>query len=237
MVVRATSIFFEAIGGFLQSWRRLLATDVICKLVTAVVLIPLAGVALKIFLSTSGSAVVADQDILYFILSPVGIVALIVMGAVILSIIALEQACLMTIDFGETRQQHVTTTDAVWYGARHAWEVIVLAFRVFVRALLVALPFLIAGGLVFLLLLGEHDINYYLAERPPVFLFAAGVITALVAVMAVLVVRRLLGWSFSLPPSCCWPGASPPRCYPPSRSRRCAVWASGWSPSSPGRYP
>jgi glycerophosphoryl diester phosphodiesterase len=190
---------FEAIGGFLRSWRRLLATDVVYKLVAAVVLIPLTGVALSLFLSTSGSAVVADQDILYFVLSPIGIVALLVMGAVMLAIVALEQACLMTIDFGETRRQHVTTTDALRHGARHAWRVVVLAFRVFLRALLIALPFLVAGGLVFVLLLGEHDINYYLAERPPIFLIAAGAMAALGAVMAVLVVRRLLGWSLSLP--------------------------------------
>ena len=199
MPVRALRVFFQAVGDFLRAWPRLLATDLIYKLIALAVLAPLVGVALRLFLSTSGSAVVADQDILYFILSPIGIVALIVTGTVILAIVALEQACLMTIGFGELHKQRVLVTDALWYGARHAWSVVRLAVRIFLKVLLVALPFLIAGGLVYLLLLRDHDINYYLAERPPVFLFAAGAITAMVAVGAVLVIRRLLAWSFSLP--------------------------------------
>jgi len=74
-----------------------------------------------------------------------------------------------------------------------------LALRIFIRVLMIALPFLVMGGLIYLLLLGEHDINFYLAERPPIFLFAAGAIVALLAVMAVLVIRRLLSWAFALP--------------------------------------
>jgi glycerophosphoryl diester phosphodiesterase len=65
--------------------------------------------------------------------------------------------------------------------------------------LLIALPFLAASGLVYLLLLTEHDINFYLAEQPPIFLFAAGVVVVLLAVMAVLIIRRLLSWAFSVP--------------------------------------
>lgn len=199
MPVRALQIFFEAVGGFFGAWKRLLATDLIYKLLAFVLVTPLLGVALRLFLSTSGSTVVADQEILYFLLSPIGIVALVLLGGVILATVALEQACLLAIGFGEIRGPRVATTDALWYGMRHAGAVIVLAVRVFLRVLLVALPFLIAGGLVYLLLLREHDINYYLAERPPEFLFAAGVLAGLVAVMAALVILRLLAWSFSLP--------------------------------------
>ena len=199
MSARAVDVFLDSVRDLVRAWPRLLAADLIYKLVAFVLATPLIGIALRLFLSTSGSAVVADQDILYFILSPIGIVAFVGLGALILAIVTLESACLMTIGFGELKGLTVRTTDALWYAARHAWSVIALAVRIFIRVLLVALPFLVAGGLAYLLLLREHDINYYLAERPPVFLFAAGVITALLAVMAVLVIRRLLAWSFSLP--------------------------------------
>ena len=199
MVVRATSVFFAAIGDFFRAWPRLLTTDVIYKLVAFVVLTPLVGGTLRLFLSTSGSAVVADEDILSFVLSPIGLITLVMIGAVTLAIVALEQACLMAIGFGETRGHRVTVAGALWYGARHAWSVLVLTLRIFVRALLIALPFLIAGGVAYLVLLRQHDINYYLAERPPVFLFSAGIIAALFAVMAVLIIKRLISWSFALP--------------------------------------
>jgi len=199
MVGRAISVFVAALGDFMRAWPQLLATDVIYKIIAFVVLTPLVGGALRIFLSTSGSAVVADQDILYFVLSPIGLITLVVVGTVSLAIVSLEEACLMAIGFGRLRGLHVSTADALWYGVSHTWSILVLATRILIRVLLIATPFLAAGGLLYLLLLGNHDINYYLAERPPVFLLTAGVIASLLTVMAVLVIRRLLAWSFALP--------------------------------------
>jgi len=199
MPIRMMSVFFKAVGDFLRAWPRLLATDVVYKIIAFVVLTPLVGLVLEFFMSTKGSSVLADQDILFFVLSPVGLATLVVVGAVSLAILTLEQACMMAIGFGETRNLHVRTTDALWFGARHAWSVTILALEIFIRVLLIALPFLAAGGLVYLLLLREHDINFYLAEQPPIFLIAAGAVVALLAVMAVLIIRRLLSWAFALP--------------------------------------
>ena len=192
-------LFYRAAGDFLRAWPRLLATDIIYKIIALVVLTPVVGLALKFFMSTGGSTVLADQDILFFILSPVGLVAVVVVGAVGLAILALEQACLMAIGFGEARGLHVRTTDALMFGVQRAWPVVRLALRILVRVLLIAAPFLAAGGLTYVLLLGKYDINFYLAERPPIFLFAAGVIAAVLIVMAALIIRRLLSWSFALP--------------------------------------
>ncbi len=193
------NFFHKAAGDFLQAWPRLLATDVVYKIIALVVLTPVVGLALKFFMATRGSSVLADQDIVYFLLSPVGLVALVVVGGVSLAILTLEQACLMAIGFGESRDLHIRTTDALWFGARQAWSVVRLALRIFVHQLLIAAPFLTAGGLVGLWLLREHDINFYLAERPSIFVVAAGIVVALAAVMAVLIIRRLLSWAFALP--------------------------------------
>jgi len=193
------SLFYKAAGDFLRAWPRLLATDIIYKIITLVVLTPVVSLALKFFMSTRGSTVLADQDILYFVLSPVGLTAVVVVGAVSLAILALEQSCLMTIGFGEIRGLPVGTTDALWFGARQAWPVSRMALRIFIRVLLIAAPFLAASGLTYLLLLGKYDINFYLAEKPPIFLVAAVVIVSLLIVMALLIIRRLLSWSFALP--------------------------------------
>ena len=63
-------------------------------------------------MASKGNAVLADQDIIYFLLSPIGLAALLVVGGVSLAILALEQACLMAIGFGETRGLHVRTSGA-----------------------------------------------------------------------------------------------------------------------------
>ena len=47
--------------------------------------------------------------------------------------------------------------------------------------------------------LSEHDINYYLSERPPEFVVVAGLVVGLGIIVAALVGRSLLGWSLALP--------------------------------------
>jgi glycerophosphoryl diester phosphodiesterase len=194
-----TDIVVEAIRGFRRTWPRMLVTDLLYKVIAFVVLSPLVGLALKFFMASRGDEVLADQDILFFLLGPVGLVTLVVVGAVSLAILAFEQACLMVIAFGESHDLYVATSAALWFGARHAWLVIRMAFRVFVRVLLLALPFLAVGAGVALALLGDHDINYYLARQPPAFVAAVGVAGVLLAAMVLLIVRRLLIWAFALP--------------------------------------
>ena len=55
--------------------------------------------------------------------------------------------------------------------------------RMLGRVLLLAAPFLAAGGGVVLWLLTDYDINYYLAETPPVFWTAVGLIGAILLAM------------------------------------------------------
>lgn len=182
-----------------QTWPRLLATNLVYKVLTFVVLAPLMGLVLQSFLSTRGTSVLADQDILFFVLSPAGMLTSLIVGVVTIAILTLEQACLMSIGFGETQNLHVRATDALIFGARKSWPVVLLSFHILVRVLLIALPFLAVSALISLTLLREHDINFYLAYKPPVFVAAVGFTTILLGVTAVLVIRRLLSWSLALP--------------------------------------
>jgi glycerophosphoryl diester phosphodiesterase len=61
------------------------------------------------------------------------------------------------------------------------------------------LPFLAALGLVYFALLRPHDINYYLAQRPPVFYVAAAIGAVILAALAALLVRTIARWAFALP--------------------------------------
>jgi glycerophosphoryl diester phosphodiesterase len=194
-----STLLLQAFGDFFRVWTRFLATDLFYKVVAFVVLAPLAGLILNLFVATSGSAVIADEDILFFLLRPVGLIGLVVIGAVALCIAALEQACLMAIGYGEMNNRSVEALDGIRFGMRSAKRVFLLTFHIVVRTVLIAAPFLIVMGLLYLQLLTEFDINYYLTERPPEFKFALVLAGLLVAVLAVLVIRRLLSWSFALP--------------------------------------
>ena len=94
---RVRHVLTGAFHDFGRAWRELLATDVLYKVLAFGILTPLVGIALRAFVSTSGNSVLADTDILLFFLSPVGLLALVVLSALSLAIVALEQACLMTV--------------------------------------------------------------------------------------------------------------------------------------------
>jgi glycerophosphoryl diester phosphodiesterase len=156
-------------------------------------------VAIRVIVSTSGNPALADTDILFFFLSPMGLVALIALSALSLTIVGLEQACLMTIGLGAVEGKRVRLWDALVYGAREAGRIVKLTMWVAGTVLLLSAPFLVAGGLVYRALLTEFDINYYLSETPRAFWIAAPVIGVIGIVLAIVLVRVLTGWALALP--------------------------------------
>ncbi|MEJ2190636.1 MAG: glycerophosphodiester phosphodiesterase family protein [Acidobacteriota bacterium] len=74
-----------------------------------------------------------------------------------------------------------------------------LAASAVVRLLLIAAPFLAATGVLYWLLGRTHDINYFLARKPPEFVAALIAVGILVAALALIVVWKIAGWLFALP--------------------------------------
>ena len=196
---QVTQVVTGALHDFRLAWPTLLMTDALYKVLAFAVLTPLAGLALRIIVSTSGSSALADTDILFFFLSPFGLVALVVLSALSLAIASLEQACLMTAGLGAIEGKRVRFWDALVYGVRQAGSVLHLTMRVAGTVLLISAPFLAAGGLLYYALLTEFDINYYLSETPRAFWVAASTIGVLVVVLAAVLSRVLTGWALALP--------------------------------------
>ena len=196
---RPRRIFLEALRDGRRSWRRLLVTDLLYKLLAVVVLTPLASLALHAGISLSGGSVLADTEILFFLLRPAGLAVLLVVAAISLTIVALEQASLMAIAAGETEGAPVPVVHALRWAIGHAPQVLRLAARLVGRILLLVAPFLAAIGAVYFLLLREYDINYYLRERPPAFLIAVALVALAVALLVRFLLPRLAGWMLALP--------------------------------------
>jgi glycerophosphoryl diester phosphodiesterase len=83
--------------------------------------------------------------------------------------------------------------------ARRTGAVLGLAAIVVGRLLAGLAPFAAALGLVYFALLRHHDVNYYLAARPPEFWIAALLAGAIVVALAALLVRTVTRWALSLP--------------------------------------
>ena len=187
-----------AVTALRQGWRQLFLADVLFKLLTFVVLVPLAVGLLHGLLWLSGRGTLTDTDVLFFLLTPEGAVGMCLVGAVWFSITALEQATLLTLLVAEEDKKGDVWAATCW-ALRQSVKVLQVMFRIICWVVVVSAPCVICAFLVAQYLLGKHDINFYLTERPPEFLVAVGVGGLLGAVLAALLLRLFSGWCLALP--------------------------------------
>ena len=194
-----TEIWREALGILRKSIGQIFTTHLAYITLGVILFTPLVGVLGHLLLHLSGKTALSDLDIAYFLLSPLGMAALILIAALLITILAFEQASLMAISAGAVRGLHIGTLQAVRFTARRAARIFLFTTHLVARLLIITLPFLAAGGAIAWLLLTDYDINYYLSEKPPVFLIAVAIIAVLLLAMLVVLIRKLLGWSLALP--------------------------------------
>jgi len=221
-----------AFRDFRCCWRQLAVTDIAYKIIAFILLTPLVAILFRVLVAASGSAVLADQDILFFFLGPVGWVCLIAVGALWLGIVALELAALMAI-VATAGQQRIGVLDALRFALAKAWPVLQVTARLVVFTLLTVAPFLAVAAAAYFALLTEHDINYYLNHQPPIFFVALGVGVAIMATLLAVLLRLFTGWFFALP-LVLFEGTCPSNALRVSRERAhghrrtLLLWILGW---------
>jgi glycerophosphoryl diester phosphodiesterase len=212
-----TTIWKKVFRILRESTGRIFTTHLAYVALGTVLFTPLVGIVGRSLLRLSGQSVLSDFDIAYFLLTPLGMAALILLGALLITILVFEQASLMAISAGSVHGLHITTMSALYFTARRAKRIFLFAIRLVIRVLIIVLPFLAVGGVIAWFLLTDYDINYYLAEKPPVFLVAAAIIGLLLLTMLVVLLRKLLSWSLALP-LLLFTNVSPARCFTESVS-------------------
>lgn len=160
---------------------------------------PLLGGLGRLLLSFSSQEVLADTDIIFFLLSPFGMTALVLFGAMLITILIFEQAAMMITYIAATEDLNEDLIQILGYTGARALTIFKFSVLLVLRLLIITLPFLAAGGLVAWLALTKYDINYYLAQKPPIFFFAAALIGVILLIMALVLIRKLLLWSLTLP--------------------------------------
>ena len=114
-MIQAHSPLYDAIRDFKASWKTLAITDIAYKIIALVILTSVVGIAFRIMLSVSGRNILADEDILYFLLEPVGWICVIVVGALWLGIFALEQTALMAVLCAKIQGRHMGYVGALQF--------------------------------------------------------------------------------------------------------------------------
>ena len=197
---RARDIIKGTFRDFAKSWKALVATSLVYRLIAIALLAPATALFLRWLLSRTGNKVVADADIVQFFLNtPVGLVALILGGALLGTITALEATCLMTVGMAAGRGDELLPRTALAFGAKKAQAVFRLVGHMVLRLIIGLVPFLLILGGDYFALLRRYDINYYIAQKPPALWAAAAIAGVVILAFAALLVRTVLRWSLALP--------------------------------------
>jgi len=191
-----TSLLLRAVW---RDRRPIVRTHLAYTAIGFAVLFPAIGLFARTTLALSGKTALTNQDILFFALTPTGAIGLALLSAFFIFVVAFEQAALATIAAGANSRPPVSAANAIRSSLGHANRLLGFSWRLVLRVLLIVLPFVIAAGGVFLSLLSEYDINFYLQTKPPQFWTALAMMVVLFASMAIMLVKKLLDWSMALP--------------------------------------
>lgn len=188
----------ESYGEALRLAGPFLAVHIAVRLISAAVLLPLAGAAIAFALARSGRDALADQDIALFLVTPWGLAVALLVGGIVIVAAVLDIAVMSATIRSRKTRPFPAARDGLAAILPRAPAILWFAVLLLLRILLVAVPFLAAAGGAVWWFLGAHDINYYLTARPPEFRTVAMIVAGLGGALALLLIHRLTGWAIAL---------------------------------------
>lgn len=195
-----TDLYNRLLSGLRASWGQVLTLHLIYTGLGLMVFVPSLGVLGQALLALSGKPALADMDLLFFALSPVGFVSVVLFSAFAILLAAFEMASLMAVvTVIDGNRPKVSTLSALAFSFTRAPRIFAFGLRLIIKLILLLAPFVLVGTVVAFLLLTEYDINYYLTIRPVQFWWAAAILGVLGLLVLWLLIRRLVDWSLALP--------------------------------------
>lgn len=179
--------------------RALLAFHVYFVLLGLSTLTPASAWLLAAMLDLSGHPMVGNEDLLSFVITPLGLTWLVLSGTLAAVFIFLHHAGMMLVTTRDAHNHYCTATSALWRVAHQLPRLLRLAGLQVATHLLVAAPFLLLLVLSYQWLLGGYDIYYVINEHPPA-LWQFLALTLLISTGLLMANGSLyLRWVFALP--------------------------------------
>jgi glycerophosphoryl diester phosphodiesterase len=186
-------------GDLRSHWRSALAFHVVMQLLGVAIFTPLIAGILGRLVAASGEPVVSNYDIAAFVLSPLGAATVVLVVALSISLLLAEFLGLSYLSEHAMARRRASVTATIAFVLKRMPQLAFLSARVFVRLLLLALPFLAVAGVVWFTTLAGQDINYYLTEEPPAWGRAMLIFIVLGAGYGLLAAWQLTRWIYALP--------------------------------------
>ncbi len=177
-------------SAFRHGWMTMLAVHLVVYITSAMVVAPLSAIAIGLSVRISGESALSDTAILAFVATPAGAAAALLMVPLLAAIQLSGYSALLIPARAALAGGHCNIAGTLEILAPALPRVLRLSFRFIMVTAACSAPFAAGILLVQRTMLGEHDINFYLAEKPPVF-FAALSIAALIGACNLLLIVRL----------------------------------------------
>ena len=186
-------------ADFRSKWREALGFHVLIQLLGLAIFTPMTTWIGRRLVQVSGEPVISNFDIASFVLSPIGAVGIVLVAALTVSLLLAEFAGLSYIAERAIARRGASLSATISFVLRKLPLLTLLSARVFLRLVLLALPFLATAGVVWFATLRGHDINYFLAEEPPEWKRATLIAMALAVAYALLAAWQLARWLYAVP--------------------------------------
>ncbi|TWT99532.1 Glycerophosphoryl diester phosphodiesterase [Botrimarina colliarenosi] len=216
-------------------WRSLLLTGVAVRVVSLLLLTPLYAVTLRIAIAGSGRTVLTDQDLLYFVTSPIGLGGLFLVSVAIVAAVALELAAFLVVLSQPSNATSLVA--ALRTTLARCPRVLRVSARLVIQVIIWIAPAGAVAAATYALLLSQFDINYYLTARPAAFWAAGAIAVCLGVYVAVVGLKLSADWFLALPIAL-FEGIESPRVPTVSRERMSGSrwevrgWIIGWLAAS-----
>ena len=186
-------------GDFRRRWRLVIAWQLLVQLLGFSALTPLAGWLADRIVARSGSDVISNYDIVRFVLSPLGVAFVLIAVGVAITYYISQLAGYAWISGHAIENQPVTLLGTIGAVASKLDVLVRLGVRVFLRVLVLTLPFAAILAIVWFTTLAGHDVNYYLSEHPPAWRRAMAVAMVAGAGFAFVLLAQFARWIFAMP--------------------------------------
>lgn len=185
--------------AFRHGWRTMAAVHLGYALISSAITAPLAALSIQGAVLLSGEAAISDTDIAHYLLSPGGVLAALAIGTLVITLQLLGYATLLIPARSLLKTGHCHGVGIPPLLLPALPGMLRLSLRFVVRLVLWSIPFALVLLAIYHFLLGAHDINFYLAEKPPAFLWALGLSALVLCIYLLLIARVATGWVHALP--------------------------------------
>jgi glycerophosphoryl diester phosphodiesterase len=181
------------------SWKPMAAYTVLVWTATLGVLSPSATWILNRLVAQSGELVIGNNEMLSWLLSPKGLLALVLWGTLALLGLVLQATGLIRIAYEDRPKGNWAVKQALRWLLKDLYALFRFCISAFLLSVFMLMSLAAVLGAIYFLLLGAHDINYYLSVKPSELQWALALGGLCFLLWASAAGSLLLRWIYALP--------------------------------------